>query len=111
MAPTTRQLRAVLVEYRGPDDLGRCHFLRDGRNAIGRDEECEVRLDEPSVSKAHAFIYLDGDGMRVVDNSQNGTVVDGKTIRGGEMSLVYGSKLDIGGARYVFVPIPPPFDK
>ena len=54
-----RHLRAVLVEFRGPEDPGSCHFLREGRNAIGRDDECEVRLDHPSVSKAHAFIYLD----------------------------------------------------
>jgi len=96
---------------RSPEDHGRFHFLRDGRNAIGRDEECEVRVDDASVSKTHAFIYIDADGMRLVDNSQNGSVVDGRTIRGAQVSLTPGSKLDLGGARYVFVPIPPPFEK
>ncbi|MFO0734769.1 MAG: FHA domain-containing protein [Labilithrix sp.] len=104
-------LRAVLVEFRGPDDPGSCHFLREGRNAIGRDDDCEVRLDEASISKTHAFIYLDADGMRLVDNSQNGTIVDGRTIRGAQVSLSHGSKLDLGNARFVFVPIPAPFEK
>jgi len=110
-SPAPRRLRAVLVEYRSPEDPGRVHFLRDGRNAIGRDEECEVRSDDASVSKTHAFIYVDPDGMRLVDNSQNGTVVDGRTVRGAQVSLTAGSKLDLGGARYVFVPIPPPFEQ
>jgi predicted component of type VI protein secretion system len=106
-----RHLRALLVEYRGADDPGSCHFLRDGRNAIGRDEECEVHLDDPSVSKAHAFVYIDGEGTRLVDNSQNGSIVDGRTIRGGQVSLTHGSKIDLGAARFVFVAIPPPFEK
>jgi hypothetical protein len=104
-----RPIRGVLVEFRGPADAGRMHALYEGRNRIGRDVDCDVCVEDPHVSKMHGFIYLDGDGPRLVDSSANGTVVDGERVRGSTLRLAAGAKLDIGSVRMVFVPIPTPY--
>lgn len=109
-APRVRTIRAVLVEFRGPDDPGRVHPLYEGRNAIGRDSECDVILDDPNISKMHGFIYVDDEGSRIVDNSQNGTIVAGRTLRGAQSALTGGTRIDLGEVRFVFVPVPTPFD-
>lgn len=108
-ASGTPQIRGILVEFRGPDDAGRMHPLSDGRNVLGRDGDCNVVIDDPLVSKMHAFIYLDGSGARLVDNSQNGTIIDGRRVLGAQVPLAPGSKLDLGGVRMVFVLVPNPY--
>ena len=51
---------------------------------IGRDTACEVTLPgDFTVSRVHAVITLDGDGLAIEDlGSRNGTVVNGHTLTG-----------------------------
>jgi two-component system, NtrC family, response regulator AtoC len=54
-----------------------CALPRAGKVVIGRDEGSDVRLDHPSVSRAHAVLHL-GPPLRVEDlGSENGTLVRG----------------------------------
>jgi hypothetical protein len=73
---------------------------------IGRDEQADVRIDNPSVSRRHAEIRL-GDGGWVVEDlgSSNGTFLRGNRLQGpqpiglgdeigfGKFSIVFGKAL------------------
>ena len=52
--------------------------LATGVNIVGRDHEADVRIDDPSVSRRHARIVVEGNTARVEDlESKNGTRVGG----------------------------------
>lgn len=47
-----------------------------GSVLVGRGDECDLRIEDPSVSRKHATIMVDGTGVRIVDlGSANGTFV------------------------------------
>ncbi|MBW2525788.1 MAG: sigma 54-dependent Fis family transcriptional regulator [Deltaproteobacteria bacterium] len=76
----------------GPD-AGK-QWVLDGacpsRSLVGSSPACEVRLNDPTVSRRHAAFELEGDRLRISDlSSKNETVVHGMTVidaylRGGE---------------------------
>jgi two-component system response regulator AtoC len=50
---------------------------------IGRDSDNTIRIDDPSVSRHHLRVYIDGDGIEVEDlGSSNGTLL----LRGNVLS-------------------------
>jgi Protein of unknown function (DUF3662)/FHA domain len=56
-------------------------YLVDGRAQVGRSEESDVFLVDPSVSRAHAMVETSGAAPLVRDlGSTNGTFVNGKRI-------------------------------
>ena len=55
--------------------------LATGVNIVGRDREADVRIDDPSVSRRHARIVVEGDHADVDDlESKNGTRVGGVPV-------------------------------
>jgi transcriptional regulator with GAF, ATPase, and Fis domain len=47
-----------------------------------RAEECDFVLEDPTVSKVHAILRIEGDSIRVIDaGSRNGTTVDDVRVR------------------------------
>ncbi|TDR39154.1 type III secretion system (T3SS) inner membrane Yop/YscD-like protein [Tahibacter aquaticus] len=53
-----------------------------GRLTIGRGNECDLSLDEPEMSRKHAMIENNGDGIYLRDlGSSNGTFVNGVQVR------------------------------
>ena len=55
--------------------------LGAGRNEVGREEECDVFLNDASVSRHHARISVETAAVNVEDlDSKNGTQVNGKRI-------------------------------
>lgn len=57
--------------------------LKEGMITIGRHPDCEVVLDDNSVSRRHAAIsYADGHYFVEDLNSRNGTLVNGSEIQG-----------------------------
>jgi DNA-binding NtrC family response regulator len=53
-----------------------------GRVYVGKGEGCELRLTDPSVSRRHLALEIEGDCLRVLDaGSTNGTFVGGTRIR------------------------------
>jgi hypothetical protein len=61
---------------------------------IGRSLAADVRFDDPTVSRRHALIVRQPDGVRLLDDRSlngvfvNGTRVDGKTLSDGDEIIV-----------------------
>ena len=74
--PRRSERRRVFVEVEG-----RRIPLGDGTSEVGRDEDCDVCLDDTSVSRHHARIEVSGSVVTVEDRaSKNGTSVNGKRV-------------------------------
>ena len=55
--------------------------LRMGLNHVGRDPDCEIQLDHPTVSSRHCELALTDDGVYAHDcGSTNGTFLNGARI-------------------------------
>ena len=68
---------------------------------FGRDETCDVVLDEQRASRRHCEIRRDGDGWRVVDlGSSNGTFLGGQPVLAAR--LLPGDEIEIGSTLLVF---------
>lgn len=84
---------------RGPM-VGERVFLKEGKLSFGRGPECDVFLDDITVSRHHCDISLVNDVVTVHDNgSTNGTYVDSVAID--KKQLEAGDVIQIG--RYVFL--------
>ena len=80
----------------GPNE-GAAVELTSSGVTIGRDEECDLTLEDPEVSRRHATIELLADGRaRITDlDSGNGTFVNGRRIRS-PVALEGGEELRLG---------------
>ncbi|WP_348788690.1 FtsK/SpoIIIE domain-containing protein [Leifsonia sp. NPDC080035] len=93
---------ATLRILSGPD-AGRDFPLRSGSTVLGRDEGCDIVLQDPLVSKRHVRFEA-GDGVEVVDlGSANGVVVDGGlvtrfTVRRSETLLIGDTEVELSVA-------------
>jgi DNA-binding winged helix-turn-helix (wHTH) protein len=68
-----------------------------GENIVGRDAGVQVRLDDPSVSRLHARIVVNGSGALLQDlGSKNGTFFDGRRLATTAVPLRDGSQLAFG---------------
>ncbi|MDQ2865961.1 MAG: DUF3662 and FHA domain-containing protein [Candidatus Eremiobacteraeota bacterium] len=79
-------------------------YSLSGTASIGRNEECDVFLVDPSVSRNHAEIAVDADGPLVRDlGSTNGTFLNGERLHGerrarpGDLLMVGNTQLRIEG--------------
>lgn len=71
---------------------------------IGRSLAADVRFDDPTVSRRHALIVRQPDGVRLLDDrSLNGVFVNGARIDG--KALVDGDEIIIGRYRLRFVSV------
>src|SRR5436190_14236453 len=69
---------------------------------IGRSLTADIRLDDPTVSRRHALVCSQGDGVRVLDDrSLNGIFLNGERTEWAE--LHDGDELLIGRYRLYFV--------
>ena len=68
---------------------------------IGRDAHNDVILDNPNVSRFHAELRKDADGIELIDlGSRNGTRLDGRLVDRGR--VVAGSEVGVGPYGLVF---------
>jgi hypothetical protein len=83
--------------------------LPDGRRVsvgteplvIGRLPECGIVLQDSNVSRRHAELRRDGEGVVLTDlGSTNGTRVNGTPVR--EQILHHGDEVNVGSTRLIF---------
>jgi len=113
-APTDEERRALLSHARGQtDDPGEYLAYDDGGETVvvpltrewtrvGRSLAADVRFDDPTVSRRHALIVRQPDGVRVLDDrSLNGVFVNGERVEWSALSD--GDEILVGRYRLHFL--------
>lgn len=78
--PVHRDACLVYIYPRG-NAMGSRFTLRDAHLIIGRGEDCEIRIEDNSVSRRHARVYPSKEGYLVEDlQSTNGTFVNDEPV-------------------------------
>jgi diguanylate cyclase (GGDEF)-like protein len=87
--------RAFVVVLAG-DRMGEMFPLNEGRTSIGRGLQADVRVNDEGISRTHALIELDADGLFHLSDagSTNGTFANGQRID--RYTLREGDKIQIG---------------
>jgi pSer/pThr/pTyr-binding forkhead associated (FHA) protein/predicted RNA-binding Zn-ribbon protein involved in translation (DUF1610 family) len=81
------------------------HELSREWTRVGRSLAADVRFDDPTVSRRHALIVRQADGVRVLDDrSLNGVFVNSERIEW--RALADGDELLVGRHRLHFVDLP-----
>lgn len=83
---------------------GRHHMIVQGTNLIGRGSSCHVRLADPSVSRRHAHLVVNGDRFLLYDlQSTSGTYADGKRVDPSAATRIEdGTVISIGSTELIF---------
>ena len=89
--PGATAVRPVVPRYvlRGVsgEAFGRTYPIH-GSTGVGRAPECDLRLDEPGMSRLHARLLPTDDGLLLEDlGSSYGTVLNGKRVLRGEARI------------------------
>ncbi len=95
-------------EYLCFEEGGELHTVALAREwtRIGRSLAADVRFDDPTVSRRHALIVRQPDGVRVLDDrSLNGVFVNGERIEG--QLLDDGDEIIVGRYRLSFLVVSP----
>jgi FHA domain/Zinc-ribbon containing domain len=72
---------------------------------VGRSLAADVRFDDPTVSRRHALIVRNPDGVRLLDDrSLNGVFVNGSRVDG--KTLQDGDEIIVGRYRLAFLSVP-----
>jgi hypothetical protein len=93
-------------EYLCFEDAGELRTVALSREwtRIGRSLAADIRFDDPTVSRRHALIVRQPDGVRLLDDrSLNGVFVNGARVDG--KTLVDGDEIIVGRYRLCFVRI------
>jgi hypothetical protein len=93
------------VAYRtGSDDIVAVALRREWTR-IGRSLAADIRFDDPTVSRRHALIVRQPDGLRVLDDrSLNGVFVNGERVEWS--TLADGDEIVIGRHHLHFFDVP-----
>jgi ribosomal protein L40E len=92
----------ALVVRSGGGRSGETFPLEGQRITVGRSPDCEIFLDDVTVSRKHAALTKDGDGFSIQDEgSLNGTFVNKKRVE--EAQLEDGDEIQIGKYRLTFL--------
>ena len=80
---------------------GEQHTVDSRRVVLGRSRECDLRVDDPNVSRRHAELRQEGATYWLVDlDSTNGTQLNGRTITRAKLSD--GDRIRLGDTEVVF---------
>ena len=93
------------LAYRTDDSDVVAYALEREWTRIGRSLAADIRFDDPTVSRRHALIVRQPDGLRVLDDrSLNGVFVNGERVEWS--TLADGDEIVIGRHRLYFVDLP-----
>jgi hypothetical protein len=100
MTPQRQQRTGASLRVMAGGEVG-TQFAVGSSAVIGRLPECDVTLDDPSVSRRHARIHREGNRWTIEDlGSTNGVRVNGEQV--GQSELHDGDRLDFGGVKMAF---------
>jgi pSer/pThr/pTyr-binding forkhead associated (FHA) protein len=92
------------IAYQSDEDVVAFALEREWTR-IGRSLAADIRFDDPTVSRRHALIVRQPDGLRVLDDrSLNGVFVNGERVEWS--TLADGDEIVIGRHHLHFVEIP-----
>jgi predicted RNA-binding Zn-ribbon protein involved in translation (DUF1610 family) len=92
------------IAYRSGDDVVSFALEREWTR-IGRSLAADIRFDDPTVSRRHALIVRQPDGLRVLDDrSLNGVFVNGERVEWS--TLADGDEVVIGRHHLHFIDVP-----
>jgi hypothetical protein len=92
----------ALVVRAGGGRAGETFALEGDRVAVGRSPECEIFLDDVTVSRRHALVSRGDDGFMIEDEgSLNGTYVNRRRVENAK--LEDGDEVQIGKYRMTFL--------
>jgi len=100
-ASPTRGGGPALVVRSGGGRTGESFALEGGSIAIGRSPDCDVFLDDVTVSRRHAVILVGATTTIEDQGSLNGTYVNRRRID--TASLADGDEIQIGKYRLIFL--------
>ena len=80
---------------------GSRHDVEQRSVVLGRSRECDLRVDDPNVSRRHAEVRQEGATYWLVDlDSTNGTELNGRRVS--RAKLADGDTITLGGTEIVF---------
>lgn len=92
--------KPCLLNAKNPSVFYEIHF---NHNSIGRGDDCNIQIDDSSISRRHAIIYRNKLDFSIEDlDSSNGTYHNGQTVKGCSI-LVNGDKLQFGDKEFIFI--------
>ncbi len=95
--PRATKFRLLTVEGVPPGAV----YKVEGTSRIGRSDENDIVLNDPSISRTHAAVEISGGGAMLRDlDSTNGTFLNGRRIRA--EALRDGDELQLGNTRLRF---------
>lgn len=101
-AVSAAQLPDRLVVVQGPN-VGTVYPLVEHKLLIGRGEECQIALDDASVSRVHVEVLRTEHGLMILDQgSSNGLRINGADLP--SAMLRSGDVVELGDVRLKFVP-------
>jgi predicted RNA-binding Zn-ribbon protein involved in translation (DUF1610 family) len=93
------------LAYKSPAGDVRAFALHREWTRIGRSLAADIRFDDPTVSRRHALIVRQPDGLRVLDDrSLNGVFVNGERVEWS--TLANGDQIVIGRHHLHFIDVP-----
>jgi len=93
------------LAYRTEGESRVAYALQREWTRIGRSLAADIRFDDPTVSRRHALIVRQPDGLRVLDDrSLNGVFVNGERVEWS--TLADGDEVVIGRHHLHFVDVP-----
>ncbi len=94
--------RFILLEIYG-QNLGKRRDIIDDCIVIGRDEECDISVDDPSVSRKHMKIFKESRMFFIEDlGSTNKTYVNDEMVTGARR-LENGDRVKMGNTIFKFI--------
>jgi pSer/pThr/pTyr-binding forkhead associated (FHA) protein len=99
------------LEYRGGNFQGQRLALKRSVVTIGRDEACDIWLDDDLASRLHAELVWDVEGTFFTDcNSMNGSTINEQPVQG-TVPIRSDDVIGIGIHRFAFLLIAPKKDQ